>query len=195
MFDLPQTLIVVYKDELVLNLLKKLVDTNDDDGNTIVGTRDGSVNIMAWDEKMWLSQKKTGNITSKVLFLGDVKGSKSILPLIDEKYNKWGIKYGWAGKQAVLTVDESALNKREDYNAFLKEFQALALPGKEKSKDKPLPLKLAKKGGIAILFGLVGLGAAYAVDHFKDKAKTRQQMYLFGVTELYKNHLENFMQL
>ena len=36
MFNEPQKLIVVYKDELVLNQLKKLIDTNDDAENGTV---------------------------------------------------------------------------------------------------------------------------------------------------------------
>lgn len=72
MFIEPKTLIVVYKDELILNQLKKLVETNDDDKETgmIVGTEDGSITIVAWDEKMWLSQKKAGTVEDKVLFIG-----------------------------------------------------------------------------------------------------------------------------
>ena len=192
MFNEPQKFIVVYKDELVLNQLKKLIDTNDDAENgTVVGTEDGSVVVIAWDEKMWLEQKKAGNITSKVLFIGNIKGSDKLLPLIDVKYEKWGIKYGWAGKQAIIIVNEGAVSKKEEYVKFLEEFKASSLPEKEK---EAMPIKIAKKGGIAVLFGLVGLGASFAVDFFKDKSKVRQQLYLYGIVELYKNHLESFMK-
>ena len=63
----PKTLIVVYKDELLVNQLKKLIETKDDgDENAVVGTTDGSVQIVAWTEKVWLEQKKTGHITSEI---------------------------------------------------------------------------------------------------------------------------------
>ena len=193
MFNEKQKLIVVYKDELVLNQLKKLIDTNDDDAEngTIVGTEDGSVTVIAWDEKMWLNQKKAGNITSKVLFIGNIKGSDKLLPLIDVKYEKWGIKYGWAGKQAIVVANESAVSKKEEYDKFLAEFKGSSLPEKEK---EAMPIKVAKKCGIAVLFGWVRFGASFAVDFFKDKSKVRQQLYLYGIAELYKNHLESFMK-
>lgn len=55
----PTTLIVVYKDELLVNQLRKLIETKDDSNeNTVVGTKDGSVQIVAWTEKIWLEQKK-----------------------------------------------------------------------------------------------------------------------------------------
>ena len=66
MFDEPQKLIVVYKDELVLNQLRKLIETNDDrEDGEIVGTEDGTVAVIAWDEKMWLEQKKAGNVLER----------------------------------------------------------------------------------------------------------------------------------
>ena len=64
-----KTLIVVCKDEMLINQLKKFVETNDDKNvDSIVGTIDGSVNIVSWDEKTWIANKKAGNINDKVLF-------------------------------------------------------------------------------------------------------------------------------
>ena len=86
MFGMAKTLIVVYKDEMLINQLKKMVETNDDIGETqVVGTRDNSINIVAWTEKVWLSNKKAGNIKDKVLFLGDIKGSDALIPVVNEK--------------------------------------------------------------------------------------------------------------
>lgn len=58
MFGKTQKLIVVYKDELALNQLRKLVETNDDEDDKIIGTEDETIKIISWNEKMWLSQKK-----------------------------------------------------------------------------------------------------------------------------------------
>ena len=77
----PQTLVVVCKDEMLVNQLRKLVETKDDAGeDSVVGTRDGSVKIVAWTEKIWLEQKKAGNIESKVLLVGDIKGVDKLIP-------------------------------------------------------------------------------------------------------------------
>ena len=93
MFGMTKTLIVVYKDEMLVNQLKKMVETNDDaeNGDT-VGTRDGSINIVSWSEKVWLINKKAGNIKDKVLFIGDVKGTDKLTPVIDVKFNDCGVK-------------------------------------------------------------------------------------------------------
>lgn len=82
MFGMPKTLIVVYKDEMLMNQLKKLVETNDDsESGDIVGTTDDSINIVSWTETVWLGNKKAGNIKDKVLFLGEIKGTDKLIPV------------------------------------------------------------------------------------------------------------------
>lgn len=129
MFEIKKTLIVVYKDELLMNQLKKLIETNDDDGDVVIGTQDDSINVVSWTEKVWLGNKKAGNIQGKILFLGDVKGTDKLIPVLDIQFNDSGVKYGWAGNQAVLFVDPKALTNRENYDSFLKKLEELPVPG------------------------------------------------------------------
>ena len=60
MFEIKKTLIVVYKDELLMNQLKKMIETHDDREDSVVGTRDDSINVVSWTEKVWLGNKKAG---------------------------------------------------------------------------------------------------------------------------------------
>ena len=48
MFETKKTLIVVYKDELLMNQLKKMIETHDDAEDGIVGTADDSINVVSW---------------------------------------------------------------------------------------------------------------------------------------------------
>ena len=48
MLETKKTLIVVYKDELLMNQLKKMIETHDDAENEVVGTRDNSINVVSW---------------------------------------------------------------------------------------------------------------------------------------------------
>ena len=63
MFETKKTLIVVYKDELLMNQLKKMVETHGDNDNEVVGTKDDSINIVSWTEKVWLGNKNSGKDT------------------------------------------------------------------------------------------------------------------------------------
>lgn len=128
MFETKKTLIVVYKDELLMNQLKKMVETHDDADGSVVGTRDDSINIVSWTEKVWLGNKKAGNIQWKILFLGDIKGTDKLIPVIDVKFDDCGVKYGWAGNQAVLFVEPKALTNRKGYDDFLKKLSELPVP-------------------------------------------------------------------
>lgn len=128
MFEKKKTLIVVYKDELLVNQLKKMVETRDDSEEETVGTKDDSISIVSWTEKVWMENKKAGNIQGKILFLGDIKGTDKLIPVLDIKFDKCGVKYGWAGNQAALFVDSKTLKNREVYDDFLKELSALPVP-------------------------------------------------------------------
>lgn len=129
MFGMAKTLIVVYKDEMLVNQLKKMVETKDDASDEeVVGTRDGSINIVAWNEKVWLGNKKAGNIKDKVLFLGDIKGTDKLTPVLDVKFAEYGIKFGCAGNQAALYVDESIATDRDKYMEFIAKLSELPVP-------------------------------------------------------------------
>ena len=127
MFNDTKSLIVVYKDEMLLNELRKLVETKDDTAEGVVGVKDGSVKIVSWNEKMWLGQKKNGTINNKVLFIGDIKNTDQLIPILDVKFDKYGVMYGWAGNQAVLTCDPKKLGSAE-YQEFLKDIESLDIP-------------------------------------------------------------------
>ena len=79
MFETKKTLIVVYKDELLMNQLKKMVETHDDNEQGVIGTRDDSINIVS-DRKGLAGQQKAGNIQGKTLF-GEIKGTDKLIPL------------------------------------------------------------------------------------------------------------------
>lgn len=128
MFETKKTLIVVYKDELLMNQLKKMVETHDDNDESVVGTRDDSINIVSWTEKVWNGNKKAGNIQGKILFLGDIKGTDKLIPVLDVKFDDCGVKYGWAGNQAVLFVDPKTLTDRKAYDEFLQKLSKLPVP-------------------------------------------------------------------
>lgn len=137
MFYEPQTLIIVYKDEMLANQMKKMIETKDDTEESVNGTRDNSINVVAWTEKVWLTNKKAGNITSKVLFLGDIKGVDKLIPVIDVKFDRHGIRYGWAGNQAVIYASPNEIKSIESYRAFHEELETLPVPQMIKDTIKP----------------------------------------------------------
>lgn len=162
MFDTKKTLIVVYKDELLLNLLKKMIGTRDDVDGEVVGTTDDSINIMSWTEDVWLSNKKAGNIKDKILFLGDIKETDNLIPVVDVKHDEFGVKYGWAGNQAVLFADIKALSNQRDYEDFHRRLCDTPVPDTlKKDKSHGITFGTALVSGILMGVGALGLGALF----------------------------------
>lgn len=221
MFETKKTLIVVYKDELLMNQLKKMIETNDDAEDAVIGTKDDSINIVSWTEKVWLGNKKAGNIQGKILFLGDIKGTDKLIPVLDVKFDYRGVKYGWAGNQAALYVELEELTNREIYDEFLKKMSELPIPSFLKTmnedvventgedsvaeiikqegvddKKNPAFLNATKKvleSGVDV-FEKIGKNIAVKSEEiFRSKSLMKRQMLFYGAVHFYWNGLENFM--
>lgn len=198
MFYEAQALIVVYKDELLANQLKKLVETKDDiDEEQTIGTTDGSIKVVTWTEKMWLEQKKQGNLNSKVLFLGDIKGTDKLIPIIDVKYDDFGVCYGWAGNQAIVLANPKAL-KEEDLRKFHEEFSALSVPASLKNEAKEIAVtdKSEERGTKKVwnnISGFASKAAGEIKDVLTNYSSMRRQQLLLGIIKMYQQDLEKFM--
>lgn len=169
--------------------MKKLIETDDD-----------SIKIISWDEKTWSYNKKAGNITDKVLFLGDIKGTEKLIPVIDIKFDKYGVKYGWAGKQFLLWIDASFLKDENTYKKFLDEIASMPIPEKYKNViSKPITLSNSShstnsfKKYINEAYNFVVNTGISIFNAGKDKKNKEMQMYLYGIINLYLNHLQKFM--
>lgn len=241
MFETKKTLIVVYKDEMLVNQLKKMVETHDDTENGIIGTRDDSISIVSWTEKVWLANKKAGNIQGKILFLGEIKGTDKLIPVIDMKHDKYGVRIGWAGNQAIVYAEPKVLRSREDYNSFLEELSMYPVPellkvAKEKiaessmkkpNSERPMSqatpaeeiamdsdsanfetpdgehrdrkiLRVAKRvlsSGTETFSQFGNEVASRSEELFRNKSLMKSQMLFYGVVILYKDWLENFMNM
>ena len=220
MFNETKTLIVVYKDEMLLNQLRKLVETKDDTEDSIIGVRDGSVKIVYWKEKIWLDQKKNGTINNKVLFIDDIKDTDKLIPVIDVKFDKHGVVYGWAGNQAVLACDTQKLDE-EEYQLFLKEIEDMDIPealkkanrsdkndkGNEEIMEETKEDVPDETEGFSLLRGIkkvAGFGAdlfetaskgigGFMGSLFKDKTAMRRQLLFYGIINFYNNDMETFL--
>lgn len=105
------------KTEVYANYLRQLISTNDDNENEIIGVADGTVEAAVWLEKEYLANKAQISSNEHILFVGDNKVTKSEASSMAVKYDKYGMKYGWLGKRAMMRVDNELLEP-EVYDAF-----------------------------------------------------------------------------
>ena len=193
-----QSIIVVAKDEKYLNLLRKLVETNDDkEDGTIVGIEDGLFDIVTWDEKTWLSQKKMGQITSKILLIGNIKDTDKLLPLINIKFQKYGVTYGWSGRQTLIHIDTKELEDEETFSKFKEEYNALDIPEQFKIKDKST--EVVDNSKQLKWFEKIGKKLKSEGNKLKDaitfKVDTTDKLTIYGIVTFYLNHIDEFIKL
>ncbi len=209
MFDAKKKLIVVYekKDEIALNYLKQLVLSNDDNAETgeIIGTKDGSIEVIAWTEKVYLDNTKNRNVSNKIIFMDDIKGIEKIVPIMKVKYNKYGVKYGISGNNAVISIDEKELKSDNEYEAFQKLFKDELMKVDMKVSDEKLEenqkkRKVARRTkATAVLTNILVPGAgvvevASAIATGKQNIKlTREMMFLYAITKFYLEEMEDFI--
>lgn len=82
--------------------IQQLISAFDDEGDEIVGTRDGSVDAVVWDEKHYLDNMKKLNSSNHILFIGDTNVAKEARCNMDVRFDELGMSYGWLGTQAFM---------------------------------------------------------------------------------------------
>ena len=182
-----RNLAFVTKDELLYQQLKKLVETDDDESEEVViGTKDGTVRLVRWEEQKWLYRLKTDTVDTKVIVIGDVKGTDAGEKLMNVKYDQYGVRYGWIGNCAYVSADLRRIRAKGAYDAFLKELNEMPAP-EIITEDKKLRLnwKTGLKAALAT--------PILAKDLYDDNYAVKRQMYFFGVIRFYYNDMEAFL--
>ena len=179
-------LIIVCKSKFLSEEMSKLIDMDDDiDRETVVGTKDGTVHTIVWNEATWEAYRDKLTGDDKVLIFGKVK---KIHPLTSEqiRFNEFGVKYGWNGNIAMIEADPKSLSKAKDYNDFLSVINDLQISEKLK-KNVKLNFDIGVVAKMA-LFPPILIG-----DAVHENSAVREQLLLFGLNKLYMQDLSDFL--
>ena len=179
-------LVVVCRDDLLYSQLKKLVETDDDSEDAVVGTRDGTVRVLRWEEKKWVYRSKADSVNKKTLVFGDVKGADVGIKLMDVEFEKYGVRYGRLGNCAYIAADRSALRSKGAYEEFLNELASLPIPD-EIRKDNKMRLDVKTGLKLALATPLI------AKDIYDDSVSVIRQMFFYGAVRFYYDKLEEFL--
>ena len=137
------------------------------------------------------------------------------------KFEKHGVRYGWAGNQAVIYADPGEIKTIDSYYAFYSELKSMPVPQaiKDASKPKTAPTKeqpqeevkqeseekkgffakgkdLLKKVEDTIVDGMVDMAekaSVFTEENFRNKNAVERQMLFYGVINMYNEGLEIFM--
>lgn len=190
--------------------LSQLISLEDDTEDHVVGIKDGEVATQVWSEKDYKSNAPQISSSQYILFIGESKLIKEKGLHMKPVFSKYGMRYGWLGKQAILTVETNV--SVQEYDEFLNfalanqaDIERLVEKKENKSfvdKVKENPMVGAKVAGIAalgVLGGAVGLSSIIGLKGLKIK-KTfdlkngiRGQQYSCAIMKFYLEGLSAFL--
>ena len=187
MFETPQkkTELVIVCDDKTMQYAKylvQLIGRKDDSKDTTVGTKDGTVSAAIYTEKQYKDTLAKVTSNTHILFIGKNKTTKEEAKFIDLKIDKYGLKYGWQGKRAVMFVDEGV--KKDEYDAFI-----------EYAKEYQLEFEQENKRiGARIASCVLLPGAPYIYDKIKEKGQMKNLQYRCLTLAMYMDGLQSFLE-
>lgn len=118
---MKKQLIIVANEEHLkyATYLQGLISSVDDEEGKQIGTKDGAVSAVIWDEEHHKANSKSLTSGNSVLFFGDSDYVKNNCSEINTEFSQFGMTYGWLGNHANLRVSSYALNK-DNAPAFYK---------------------------------------------------------------------------
>lgn len=181
--------------------LAQLISLEDDKEDEAVGTKDGEVAAQVWLEKDYKANASQLSSNQYILFIGQDKLIKGKSSHMNMEFAEFGMKYGWLGKQAVLSVEKVVeADKYENFISYAQNYQQ-NVEQLIKSKDK----KALKAGAAAValaaispvaLVPIVGTGAGVmGVKKFMLNSKIKEQQYSCAVMKFYLDDLSKFLGL
>ena len=192
-----KSLIVVCddKERAFVNYLTQLIGTKTID---LEGFAEGAI----WNIKEYRDNLAEISFMQKILFVGMNKYSKEQVDTIKEKYNKFGMHFGWLGTRAVLYVDDitdnikDIKNFKSEYENFLKYSQKYDIEHKDILEPFIKENKKMFINAMTLLvpYGIVGRTKKIAYDLNKIRLKIKKQKYETLIKIFYIEGLKNFME-
>lgn len=186
--------------------LAQLISLEDDTEENTVGTKDGEVAAQVWLEKDYKANSAQLSSSQYILFIGQDKLIKEKSSHMNMEFSEYGMKYGWLGKQAVLSVEKVVeADKYESFIAYAQNYQQ-NVEQLIKSKDKQ-SLKagaaagaVGAAGALAIIFPAtlapIAISAGVkAVKKYTLNSKIKEQQYSCAVMKFYLDDLSKFLGL
>lgn len=200
------TIIVDEKDMQYGMYLQGLIGQRDDNEDKIIGIKDGSVKTAVWTENQYEQNRPTITSEQEIIFVGDSKPARVIAKNIKVKYDFLGMKYGWLGNMAYITVVDKKMTE-DEYKKFVvvNEKEAKAVR-KEKEKRNKLGVAVGAAGTvaatmlspIAVLAGtggaLVGGVTSKILNDKQKKEKMHEECFKYVLNHFYLHALQEFLE-
>ena len=185
------------------DFLSQLISLTDDKEENIIGVKDGSVAAQVWTEKEYNANAPQISSEQYILFIGNSKMIKDKRTHMIKNFDKYGMKYGWLGKQAVLVVDNVVdMDKYDEFIEYAKSNKSdikKLIDIKQNVEVKSLP---ETTNGFAKFFSNISntitnasIQSVNLFNKITNNSKIEEQEYTCLVLEFDFNALANFLGL
>lgn len=201
-------LLIVCEEELRTfgDFLSQLISLKDDLEDQTIGTKDGEVAATVWLEKDYLANSPQISSEQYIIFIGNSNLFKEKRTHITNKYSKFGMNYGWLGKQSVLYVDNVVTSKNyEDFKEYLLNIESDIKNAFENIKfidNNNVKINIESKNLINIPFVKIADSMKVATiesintfTRFKNLKKIKHQEYSCLLLVFYLEGLSEFLSL
>lgn len=161
--------------------LSQLISMEDDADNNTIGVKDGTVATQVWGEKEYKANSATISSNQHILFIGNSKLIKDKRSHMKSLFSKFGINYGWLGKQGAIAVEKTvSLGEYEEFINFGKKYEERIVDLVKK--------RHSIKGLVATIF-------FPWPETIKMESQIKKQMYSCAVMKFYLEDLNRFLGL
>lgn len=204
-------IVVDDKSNVYGELLSALVTMKDDSSDNIIGVKDGTVETVIWNEKIYTDNQAQLGSNNKIVFLGRSDVAKSVGANINcqNDFSAYGICYGYVSNKAVVYIDNTSLsaNKElydefyEKYSTFMKsigtEFAIGQIKGKVEIKTENVHESEKDRGAFAKkafgVFHKIDQMAAKGVSVLVNTKEIADQQNRCAIFAFYTQVLATFM--
>ena len=214
------------KENVYAELLSSLISLKNDDreNNKIIGIKDGSIEAVVWDEKIYNDNKAQLGSNTKLVFVGKNKSSEKFIPSIrfDKGMKMYGINVGClVNKAVVFTQPNILLNSQTLYDDFFEKYTELTKQFDDNIADTDAIIKATITDGVGValdkgaravggflgsLFRKKGEKESESTENlgtdffdFGSKAEANKlipsQMYRYAILSFYLNRLSDSMEI
>lgn len=185
--------------------LAQLISSHDDEGETTVGVKDGTVSCQVWSEKEYLGSSKSISSDQHILFIGNSSMMKEKRSFVSPAFNEHGMTYGWLGTQAFLSVEKVvSFDKYNEFIEFAKKYEENLKTIVKGNQSKKNAIDGVTVGGSAIGFLFapiifvplftVGMAVPF-YKRAKMKKEIKDQMYNCAIIKFYLEDLNKYLGL
>lgn len=119
-------IIIVCEERLRIygDFLAQLISLQDDENDSVIGIKDDAAAAQVWTENEYSANAAQISSEQYILFIGDSKLIRDKRNFMKEKFSRYGMKYGWLGKQAALFVEDVVpIDEYDDFINFAAGYQ------------------------------------------------------------------------